>query len=130
DRQRAYTGNTQVFLHHFRRLRTFLNKKRMKLKAITNVDENVFVMVMFALTKLITQMGKKSPCVTQSGIREFIARFEALSANVNIFSPYLIGNGSKHIFDWFQDVTNEDRLVHWAVSLQDWTDHNTRYDWL
>jgi len=67
-------------------------------------------------TKVITRRGKMNPCVTQSGKREFITELEALSAHGFIFPPYLIGKGAKHNFDWYKNVTDEDKMARWAVS--------------
>jgi len=128
--QRTYAGNPCILQDHFRKLGKVITERKLKPKVITNVDEKGFVMGISPRTKVITRQGKKNPRVTHSGKRKFITRLEAVSADGFIFPPYLIGKGAKHIFDWYKNVKEEDKMAHWAVSPKGSTDKTIGYDWL
>jgi hypothetical protein len=72
DRQRTYAGNSRILQDHFRKLGKVITERKIKPKAITNVDEKGFVMGISPPTKVITRWGKKNPRVTQSSKRKFI----------------------------------------------------------
>jgi len=130
DRQRTYAGNPPILQDHFRKLGKVITERKIKPKAISNVDEKGFVMGISPCTKVITRRGKKNPRVTQSGNRELITGLEAVSADGFIFLHYFNGNGAKHIFDWYKNVTDEDKMARWAVTPKGWTDTTIGYDWL
>jgi len=113
---------------HFGKVGKGITERKIKPKAITNVDEKGFVMGISPRTEVITRRGKKNPHVTQSGKCKRITGLEAVSADGCIFPPYLIGKGAKHMFDWYKNVTDEDKMARWSVSPKGWTDNKIGCD--
>jgi hypothetical protein len=118
NRQCTHPGNPCILQDHFHKLGKVITQRKIKPKAITNVDEKGFVMGISPCTKEITRWGKKNPRGTDSGKRKFFTGLEAVSPDGFIFPSYLIGKGAKHIFDWYKHVKEEDKMARWGVSPQ------------
>ncbi|KAF8241457.1 DDE-domain-containing protein, partial [Wilcoxina mikolae CBS 423.85] len=130
DRQRAYASNPHTIQTDFQKLGKVMRARRFSDKAITNIDEKGFVMGISPRTKVVTRRGKKNPRIKQDGKREFIPALEEVSADGFVFTPYLIGKGSVHIFGWYKNVGGEDQNARRAVSPKGWTDSKIGYYWL
>ena len=122
--------NPHIIQTHFRKLEKVIRDNDIKDNSITNVDEKGFVMGISPRTCCITKRGRKNPRVKQDGKREFITALEAVSADGFVFPSFLIAKGSKHRFDWYKNVHEEDKDARFAVSKKGWTDNIMAMHWL
>ena len=115
---------------HFRKLEKVTRDSDIKDNGITNVDEKGFVMGISPRTRCVTKRGRNNPRVKQDGKREFITALEAVSADGFVFPSFLIAKGTKHCFDWYKNVHEEDKDARFAVSKKGWTDNIMAMHWL
>ncbi|KAJ3537253.1 hypothetical protein NM208_g6395 [Fusarium decemcellulare] len=130
DYQRAKCEDPAIIRNWFTLVANTISKYGIRSDDLYNFDETGFLMGMIASGMVVTGSERRSkPKSVQPGNREWITVIQAINADGQAISPFIIGAGQYHLANWYRD---SNLPGDWAIATTQngWTDNETGLEWL
>lgn len=134
----VYLGNSNAkrkLICYRLQLREKLEKYRINVQNIYNVDEKGFLLGLSRTTKRVVSLeslkNKRLKGASQDGSREFITLIVAICTDGTFLPPALIYQGTSHdLQDTWLDEFNAEDQAYFASSENGWSDDTIGLNWL
>jgi hypothetical protein len=130
DYQRAKCEDLSIIRGWFRLVQNTIAKYGIRSDDIWNFDETGFMMGIIMAGMVITGSEKQGrPKSVQPGNREWITVIQAINAEGQSITPFIIGAGQYHLANWYREC---DLPGDWviATSKNGWTNNELGLEWL
>jgi hypothetical protein len=130
DYQRAKCEDPAIIRNWFTLVANTIAKYGIRSDDFYNVDETGFMMGIIQSGMVVTGTDRRGkPKSVQPGNREWITVIQAINADGQAISPFIIGAGQYHLANWYRD---SNLPGDWAIATTQngWTDNETGLEWL